>query len=421
MATDYLVVISGTFLLAYPANAVFLSVVGLHSIIQFDPTSTLEATPPGPVHFSFKSANPGIPAITEQNVRDAMRRICGHLVDVVIRQQTNAQDNGCICGYGFLTCLTLVDTINAVKYTYQRLIDDVVFDCQFSDVFQKGPHFTPELKRLKHERKNFHSAAAALPFSPTESGSADALSVRSRGLDSVLFSREHIPALQTDSRLHQQQFNARPGLPLTSYEQSPHYPPALRTPRDYPSSEHIPSSERHYGQPLHAHYYRQRSPPHLPQDAYLRERRHIENQEHYRPPVHHHPVEASSAGHFLEASMYGGRDVPRFTDHDLQMFDDHALYHQRRPLSMHGLGWSAENGSDWSASKEDWSDAAGRWPPNHGFPQVPQGDLSVFHRSESGSSNRTHDDDFHLTSSTRGLPSRSSSSLFSSTQPFAFP
>lgn len=393
---------------------------GLRSIIQFDPTSTLEATPPGPVHFSFKSANPGIRAITEQTVRDAMRCICGHLVDVVIRQHTNAQDNGCICGYGFLTCMTLADTINAVKYTYQRLIDDVVFDCQFSDVFQKGPHFTPELKRLKHERKNFHSTAPlALPFTGTESGLTDVLSLRSRGLEpAVLFGREHIPAVQMDSRLHQQQFNpTRPGLPLTSYELSPLYPPALRTPRDYPSSEHIPSSDRHYGQPLHAHYYRQRSPTHLPQDAYLRERRHSENQEPYRPHIHHLPLEASSASHFSEASMYGRRDAPRFTDHDLQMLDDHALYHQRRPSNTHGLSWSAENGPDWSTSKEDWSDAAGQWPPNHGFPQ---GDLSLF-QSESASSNRTDDDDLHLTSSSRGLPSRSSSSLFSSAQPFSYP
>lgn len=348
-----------------------------------------------------------------------MQRICGHLLDVVIRQQTNAQDNGCICGYGFLTCMTLTDTINAVKYTYQRLIDDVVFDCQFSDVFQKGPHFTPELKRLKHERKNVRtSPIGSVPFSAAESGLADAVSLRSRGLDPLLISRDHIPGVQTDPRLHQQQFNARPGLPMTSYERGPHFPPSLRTPSDYSSSDHIPSSDHHYGQTLHAEYYRQRSPQHWPPDAYLRERHHIGIPEHYRPSIHHHPMEASMADHFLEASMYSRRDAPRFADHDSQMFDVRALHQQRVPLNTLLQGWPADTGPDWSASKEDWSDSAGRWPPNQGFPP---GDRSLFHRSESASSNRTDDDDFHLTSSSRGLPSRSSSSLFSSTQPFAYP
>jgi hypothetical protein len=124
-------------------------------VSTFDPLVNFEATKAGPIHFSFKAVQPHVTSISEELVRSSLE-FCGEIIDVVIRQQIRSTDTNCICGFGFITFATIEDHISAVKFVYQRLIGDVVFDCQFSDVFQKSPEFTPAMRQLKSARRAYH-------------------------------------------------------------------------------------------------------------------------------------------------------------------------------------------------------------------------------------------------------------------------
>lgn len=116
---------------------------------RFHRDISVQPTPSGPIHFSFKVVENR--ALTEEMVKEALS-FCGTIEDAVIRQQSISKHNGTYCGYGFLSFSTLEENINCVKYVYQRLIDGAVFDCQFSDSFQRSPHYSNDLKQLKLRR-----------------------------------------------------------------------------------------------------------------------------------------------------------------------------------------------------------------------------------------------------------------------------
>lgn len=111
---------------------------------------SIQPTPSGPIHFSFKVVENQI-FLTEAIVKEALS-FCGTILDVVIRQQCTSKQDGRNCGYGFLSFSSLEENINCVKFVYQRLIEGVVFDCQFSDAFQRSPEYSNDLKLLKVRR-----------------------------------------------------------------------------------------------------------------------------------------------------------------------------------------------------------------------------------------------------------------------------
>lgn len=110
----------------------------LVSAQRFHPGISVQPTPSGPIHFSFKVADNQI-LFTEAIVKEACfehswkNRGCGHTTTVCTKHY------GRYCGNGFLSFSSVEENVNCMKYVRQRLIEGVVFERQVSDSFN-GVH-----------------------------------------------------------------------------------------------------------------------------------------------------------------------------------------------------------------------------------------------------------------------------------------
>lgn len=75
-----------------------------------------------------------------------------------------------------MTFKTLEENIYAVRSIYQRAIEGVIYDCQFSDMFKQSPDFTADLAALKSSRKAMRINQHRLATSTKGSSDSDEVS-----------------------------------------------------------------------------------------------------------------------------------------------------------------------------------------------------------------------------------------------------
>jgi hypothetical protein len=123
-------------------------------ILRFDPAAPSETSLTGSIHVSFKTIVPK-EQLTEEILQEVFAEF-GEVEHVSIRS-LKFSDDGLQGGYGFLSFKTEEENKRAVELCCQRVINDVIFDCQWS---QKNPRDRNPDRKNRGDRINVQKIAA---------------------------------------------------------------------------------------------------------------------------------------------------------------------------------------------------------------------------------------------------------------------
>jgi RNA recognition motif-containing protein len=193
-------------------------------ILRFDPAAPSETSSTGSIHVSFKTIVPK-EQLTEENLQEAFAEF-GEVEHVSIRS-LKFSDDGLQGGYGFLSFKTEAENKRAVELCYQRVINGVIFDCQWS---QKNPRDRNPEGKYRSDRLNVRKITTTVD--QTQSNGSDSISraspnnarrdrtIRASSNASIkLFREESSSSLKQQINAHEntKKFSEIPPIPALSY------------------------------------------------------------------------------------------------------------------------------------------------------------------------------------------------------------
>lgn len=112
-------------------------------ILRFDPAAPSETSSTGSIHVSFKTMVPK-KQLTEEDLQEVFSQF--GVVEHVSIRSLKFSDDGLQGGYGFLSFKSDAENQFAVEQCYQRVINDVIYDCQWSQRNPKNKQFDRKIR-----------------------------------------------------------------------------------------------------------------------------------------------------------------------------------------------------------------------------------------------------------------------------------